>query len=318
MDSKEGTPEPYTSAMPQGQAHQPSEPFAQGLADESVSMTTKVLEVLEASLSEAIDGLVILDRELSFEGTGRVDFAGIDGEGRLVLVVLLDDDPNTASLEAMDLAVICKRHSSLIAKHLGVPELGLAPCCALVTEHLDQRLMQRLELVSASFEFFELQSLVSERGSRTYLVPAAIAPGVLADTETRDATEISAEDFLQDLTSDSQEYLGILVSRMQRMDSEFDMIFTRDAGHWGFNGREFLRIERSGERVLGCVLPSGKPAMLDDEGSVEQLVEEAFSAYVRLLGLFDEDIVEIEDAFEDPGISSEPLLSPEEIAAFQE
>lgn len=276
----------------------------------------EILAALETGLSNSIEGLTILDRELAFEGVGRVDFAGIDGRGRLVLVALLDDSPETASIEALDLAVIAKRHGGLIMHHLGLPPLPSAssPLCVLVAESLDARLLDRLALLPQEFEVFTLQSLVSERGRQTYLVPAVVH-GSCSSAPEEEAVEIlSPEEFIVSLDTPSREAAEVLVARMERMDSEFDVIFTPSGGRWAFGGREFLRVERRNERIIGRVLPGGRPVVLDGTPAVEGLIEEAFSAYVRLLGLFDEN----EEAYQVPSVSSEPLLSAEEIAAFQE
>lgn len=274
------------------------------------------LQALEAGLSLSIEGLTILDRELAFDGLGRIDFAGIDAEGRLVLILLLDDDADKASLESLDLAVIAEDHRGLIARHLGVPdksECGAARC-VLVAESIDSRLNKRLALLRGSFEMFELQSLASERGSQTYLVPARCVESEGASSKAPEVEEVSAEEFLVDLNTASRDAAEVLLARMHRMDSEFSVIFTATGGRWAFNGRELLCVERKSEGLIGRVLPAGRPVILDDVSAVEGIVEEAFSAYVLLLGLFDD----IEDAYPVPAPSSEPLLSAEEIAAFQD
>lgn len=310
----------------QGQAATPathSEAPAYGDVDAALGVdvpgpeTSGVLEALEAGLAASIDGLTILDRELAFEGTGRVDFAGIDGDGRLVLVLLLDDNLDTASAEALDLAVIAARHGDLIARHMDVLDrtAGLPVRLALVMESVNPRLRARLSMLRSGFELFELQSLNSMRGQRTYLVPVHSGQVDEPTSKNQQQTlEIAPEEFLDSLGAPARDAAEVLLARMQRMDSEFDVHFTQDGGKWSFNGRDFLRIDLRSDRIIGRVLPSGPPLILEDTISVESLVEEAFTAYVRLLGLFDdtEEVIEVSQPM------SEPLLSPEEIAAFQE
>ena len=285
--------------------------------------TAGVLEALESGLAASIDGLTILDRELAFDGSGRVDFAGIDGEGRLVLVLLLDDNPDTACAEAMDLAVIAGRHGDLIARHLDVSDRssGQSARLALVAESIAPRLRARLAMLRTSFELFELQSLHSMRGHQTYLVPvptgqvdAPTAPG------REQHQEIAPEEFLASLSAPARDAAEVLVARMQRMDSEFDVKFNPAGGKWSFQGRDFLGIDLRNDRIIGRILPGGPPLVLEDTMAVESLVEEAFTAYVRLLGLFDatEEVIEAAAPLGEMGELSEPLLSPEEIAAFQE
>lgn len=289
------------------------------VSDESVyePSTSGVLEALEASLATSIDGLAILDRELTFAGAGRVDFAGIDGDGRLVLVLLLDDNLNTASAEALDLAVIAEHHGDLIARHMDVLDrtAGLPVRLALVMESFNPRLRARLAVLRSGFELFELQSLSSMRGQQTYLVPveSGHVEGAAAMDQPQ-TLEIAPEEFLHSLGAPARDVAEVLLARMQRMDSEFDVYFTEAGGKWSFNGRDFLRIDLRSDRIIGRVLPSGPPLVLEDTIAVESLVEEAFTAYVRLLGLLNdaEEVIEVSPPM------GEPLLSAEEIAAFQD
>ena len=126
--------------------------------------------------------------------------------------------------------------------------------------------------------------------------------------------EIAPEEFLHSLGAPARDVAEVLLARMQRMDSEFDVYFTEAGGKWSFNGRDFLRIDLRSDRIIGRVLPSGPPLVLEDTIAVESLVEEAFTAYVRLLGLLNdaEEVIEVSPPM------GEPLLSAEEIAAFQD
>ncbi|MFT4709425.1 MAG: hypothetical protein ACI9D0_000140 [Bacteroidia bacterium] len=304
-------PEALTEAAAYGAAAGAQDPTAPEPA------TAGVLEALESGLAASISGLTILDRELSFEGSGRVDFAGIDGDGRLVLVLLLDDHPDIASAEALDLAVIAGRHGDLLARHLDVLDrtAGQPARLVLVAESIAPRLRARLAMLRTGFELFELQSLNSMRGQKTYLVPVHTGQiDELAVVEKHQNLEIAPEEFLASLEAPARDGAEVLLARMQRMDSEFDVHFTHAGGRWSFNGRDFLRIDLRSDRLIGRVLPGGPPLVLEDTIAVESLVEEAFTAYVRLLGLFDdtEEVIEVSPPL------GEPLLSPEEIAAFQE
>ncbi|MFT5081479.1 MAG: hypothetical protein ACI84E_002141, partial [Planctomycetota bacterium] len=222
-----------------------------------------------------------------------------------------------ASAEALDLAVIAGRHGDLLARHLDVLDrtAGQPARLVLVAESIAPRLRARLAMLRTGFELFELQSLNSMRGQKTYLVPVHTGQiDELAVVEKHQNLEIAPEEFLASLEAPARDGAEVLLARMQRMDSEFDVHFTHAGGRWSFNGRDFLRIDLRSDRLIGRVLPGGPPLVLEDTIAVESLVEEAFTAYVRLLGLFDdtEEVIEVSPPL------GEPLLSPEEIAAFQE
>ena len=251
------------------------------------------LSALEDGLACAVPGLRILDRELEFampaeDGRGRIDLAGVDGEGRMVLVALVEDGASdAAALVALDLLGLGHAHGALLARHLDVPEdPGLAggPRCVLVAEDFGPRLLTRLAPFRDRLDLLRLCTLRSARGSRTYLVTveadgAASVPVVPA--------RCTREEFLGPLAQQPRRVVELLLERMQRMDSEFDLRFSHERADWAFHGRDFLSVAIGAEGLLARVQPDGAEQVLDDEAAVERLVEQAFGAYVRLLGLFD-------------------------------
>ena len=302
------------------------------------------LSALEEGLAGSIAGLRILDRELELPapggGLGRVDLAGIDGEGRLVLVGLLEDGAgDAAALAALDLLALGTGQAALLARHLGVAQLGSpegpstdAPRCVLVAEDFGQRLLGRLAPFGDRVELLRLATIASGRGARTYLVQ--VHPGGASNLPDLPAP-CTREDFLDPLAPGPRQLVRTLLERLERMDSEFELRFTPQAAHWAFRGRGFLSVEVTPAGLLGRVHPGGEGVPLEAEAAVESLVEQAFGVYVRLLGLFDEGAAPYDPAArlaaEVPaealnGASNEapdepahegPILTPEEIAAFQ-
>ena len=80
------------------------------------------IQELETNLAAQIPGMRLLDRQIELDikrgVAGRVDFAGVDGDGRMVMVLLVDLDGDTAALGAIDLYVVAQRHSALLARHM--------------------------------------------------------------------------------------------------------------------------------------------------------------------------------------------------------
>jgi len=281
------------------------------------------VQELETNLAALVPGLRILDRqlELSFKGgsSGRVDFAGTDAEGHLVLVLLLDGPGDAAALAALDLFVLARRHASLIARHLELdPAQTAPPRLMLVAESFDDQLVGRLAVLEPAFELLSIEVLRSERGARSYLVPHTTTPRSEADELVR----VTREGFLEALSERQSAPAELLIDRLARMDSEVKPRYSADGVRWTFQGHEFLGLGLQGDDLVGFVLPAGRDLLLDSQESVEQLVEAAFGAYVRLLGLATGPDGTLEqDPFDDgeheQGAVEGPLLSAEEIAAFQ-
>lgn len=272
------------------------------------------LATLEANLAAQILGLRILDRQLELESkrgaAGRVDFAGTDGEGRLVLIALVEDASDAASLAALDLAVLARRHGALIARHLGLdPATAVEPRLILVAEKYDELLLARLSAFGELFELFAIETLRSDRGAQTYLVPPASAGRSAAASPEA----ITRESFLAGLQERHRVPAELLLARLERMDSEIAITFTEAGVRWSFHGNDFLGAAVSGEQLVGFLLPGGEDVVLDSVDAVEGLVEQAFGGYVRLLGLFDESDAPQATPPEPTGT----LLTEEEIAAFQ-
>jgi len=278
------------------------------------SPASDALATLETNLAAQIPGLRLLDRQLEMESkrgaAGRVDFAGTDGEGRLVLIALVEDQSDAASLAALDLAVLARRHGALIARHLGLDAAAAAePRLILVSEKYDELLLARLSAFGELFELFAIETLRSDRGAQTYLVP----PMAGGRPQSGSGPILTRETFLGGLEERHRVPAELLLARLQRMDSEIAIQFTEAGVRWTFHGHDFLGAAVDGERLGGFVLPEGQSVVLDSVDAVEGLVERAFGAYVRLLGMFDDSDLGAGSS-SDPG---EPLLSQEEIAAFQ-
>lgn len=274
--------------------------------------------MLEANLASQIPGLRLLDRHLELEpkrgARGRVDFAGTDGEGHLVLVVMVEDESDAAALAALDLAVLARRHGPLLARHMGLDATAAsAPRLILISEKYDDLLLARLSAFGDLFELFAIETLRSERGSRTYLVP----PPTASRAHRTAPQAITREELLASLTERQRVPAELLITRLERMDSEVHAIYGIEGVRWTFQNQEFLGVSIDGDRLVGFVVPGGEDRVLESVDAVEELVELAFGAYIRLLGLLDQTGVEPEREFE---MTPEPpvtLLSAEEIAAFQ-
>jgi len=275
-----------------------------------------------AGLDEIVPGLEIVDRELHFEGGARADLVAVDPSGRLFLVLHASEDADRTVLETLDAVALVRGQLELLVRHCGEGRVNpeRAPRVLVVCAGQDARLVERLgALGEAGVLVLGLRAVRSAAGEHTYLVrldPAARAaagPG-------------GVEAFLRALPPRLEPLAAALFDRMQRLDEELACSGDATTIVWRLSGEVLVKVERIGELLQASVAPRHEPLPLADLVDLDGLVERALGRLVRVLGL---------TRAEQPGGGptsggpkpskpmlamkpDEPLLTPEEIRAFQE
>jgi hypothetical protein len=271
-----------------------------------------VLAALEEGLEEALPGFEVHDRELEFAEERTAALAGVDATGRLVLVLVVDDDGERGVLDTLDALAFARRDTALLARHLGASRLrtDLDPRVVLVLAQRDDLLTDRLRpLLGNEVEAFEIRSLRSAAGERSYLAP-------LAGGQHQDAgTGPTADAFLAALPEPLKDLGMVLVHRMERLDEDRATRSGPASVVWSFQGDVLARIERSGDRLNAGIAPTFASIDIAHEEDIESFVEAALERLVELIG--SEPASELlERTLQPPG--DELLLTPEEIEAFRE
>ena len=274
-----------------------------------------------AGLDEVVPGLEIVDRELSFEGGARADLVAVDPSGRLFLVLRASDDADRTVLETLDAVALVRGQLELLARHCGEGRVNpeRAPRVLVVCPGSDARLVERLGVLGDSGVFvLGLRTVKSAAGEHTYLVrldPAAHAaagPG-------------GVEAFLRALPTRLEPLAAALFERMQRLDEELACTGDATTLVWRLSGEVLVKVERIGDLLQASVAPRHEPLPLADLDDLEALIERALGRLVRVLGLAR---AEQAGGGPQPGARpskpllslkpDEPILTPEEIQAFQE
>jgi hypothetical protein len=284
-----------------------------------------LLAAVEAGLEEALPGLSVLDRELELEGGGHAELAGVDDLGRLVLVIVAQDDAGQAVLDALDTLAWAQRHADVLARHLGSPlaRPELEPRVIVIAPAPDERLVVRLATLGASgIRAFGVQTVRSAGSERAYLVPLA-----LAGAGPRRASPETL--FLEGLAPELRAAARALLERMERLDDELVPAYDHGAILWRFRGEVLARVEPEGDQLAARVPPLHEALPLGDEMAVERFLELALGRLVELLGTTRPRATAtgatgatggggVARAREGPGEAGEVLLTPEEIEAFRE
>ena len=277
---------------------------------------------LQSGLGASILGLEFVDRDLELEGELRVDYVGLDTRGRLLLVLLANEDDDATLLMALDVLVYARENLGLLARHLGKGRLrsDLGALVVLVAERFSTRLIARLEPLLDCVRLFEMRELRSKAGSASYLVPV----GAASATEL-DRAPLGPVDFVTTLPEEVRELGYLAVRRVSRIDSELQCQTRSDGLVWRFHGSEICSLARGSGGLEGTVATHGPRVPIRTLRDVEVFVEEALAYTVEREA--DErgeggelDGEEEFDVGPGPGLATEggPILTEEEIQAFQQ
>lgn len=254
------------------------DPGGQGQAGETNLVT------LQGALERCIPGLVILDRDLELNGDHCADLVGVEGNGRLVMVLLVEgsgDEPVMAAIEALAFA---RRNATVLPVHLDAPRLrvDLDPRVILIAQSFDEHLMDRLHpLQQGSVELFEVRLLRSARGENIYL---SAMDSTLGTSRPSVGEDISTEAFLAQLPPEQELIARECLEKLSRIDEELELRVRNVGAQWSFRGAELARLEWIDEALHASVAPDYTSRYLRSSAQVDLFVEEALVRHVRLIG----------------------------------
>ncbi len=253
---------------------------ARSKADENLEKEDRsdLLSAVHAGLAEVLPGIEILDRELEFDGGARVDLAGVDSGGALVVVVVVQGESGASALAILDALAYAQANVGLIGRHLDTQAIHseMDPRMIVIMPALDEGLLVRLSpLFGAGVEVFGVRSVRSSRGERSYLVPlGGVAQG------GQEARAFPEQVFVETLAEPLREVGGTLARRMAQLDDELEVHSTKSSLVWSFHGDVLARAERIGDRLQASVAPHHDPTPLGEVSDVDRFVERALSRLV--------------------------------------
>jgi len=248
-----------------------------------------LLEIVEADLPRLLPGLEVVDRGLvlargrvrASEGR-RADSVLLDASGRALVVLIVDGWDDDTVLAAIDALAYVRANGDALA---GNP--STAARIALVANTFSARVLESLALLPEK----ELLLLVRQ------------APATLA----------SREDFLAALPAALRASAEILLARLARVDAGVECAFTDDAVDVACAGRALCVLDLADGVLHGEIPALGRRLPLRGMDDVDAFLDEVLREHIRGLPPSWRG-----DASAPRARSSEaPLLTPEEIAAFQ-
>jgi len=284
---------------------------------------------LASALRDSLPELEWIDRDLELEDGRRVDVVGVDGGGRATALLLVGEDEQEALLTALDTLAWFARHRSLLDGHFAHARLDAArtPRVVLVAEGYSDRMLARLAgLDPAVVQAFELRHVTSQRNARAYLVPARPAP-----LEDAPDDPTGARALLRALDPEAADLAERLLRRLARADDELDLAADGSGVRCTLDGEALCGLRARRGSLLGWVgerEPEPLLSVEDGEAWIERVLRElrrllpagpapggSAAGVSRGAGAGGGDG---EGEGPDPFDPSTPLLTAEEISAFQD
>jgi hypothetical protein len=286
-----------------------------GEARENAERET-LLGILETDLPRLVPGLGVVDRGLLLarghaRGTEgrRADLVLLDDSGRALIVLVVDGRSDDTVLAAIDALAFARQNGDALAR----PSRPLSPReisarVALVAESFSARVLESLSVLpEAELLLLETRKLASETGSRTRLV--RVEP-MLARTVS---PAVSRESFLATIPEFLRGTADLLLRRLARVDAELEFSFAEGAVEMRCGERELCVLEVHDGALRGEIPALDRRIPIRGMDDADLLLDEVLREHLHDLAP-----IPLVRAPMSPRRSEEPLLSPEEIAAFRE
>ena len=274
---------------------------------------------LEAGLTGAFPGLEILDRNLKLGDGATADIIGVDGDGRLVLVLFTDGDGPEPVLGALDALAYARDTRELLAQHFAGHNVApdREPTVVLVADAFSPLLVNRLyPMLGDALHLFEVRELETAGRATSYLVPVGPEPELGPTPKA-----VNKDTFLAGLPEDLRETATAVVRRMDRVDTNLACTATDNAIEWRYDGQLLCTLARVDGGLEGASSNTGSAMGIDGPSEVDALVDQVLARYVDVLeeasgAAQDEDeegLAEVEIVPQRSGAT----LTQEEIDAFR-
>lgn len=239
-------------------------------------------------------------------------YLGVDGAGRLVLVLCLEPDAGDAASLALDALAFARARATALVRHLNAPRLR-SPLTAVVwlvarEFSTDERVrLQRLE--PGAVRLFECVCIESQRSVSDYLLEASVANEAAAAAAVNPTTVPAASGPLAALAPNLRDLAEGVIRRVEHLDDDLEATRTADSIVWRFQDEFVCSLSLVGGELSGAVPGGGFDGPITGPEGVESFLGAAVQRYLAVLG--HGDLIAVPRS-----AAAAPLLTPEELAAF--
>jgi hypothetical protein len=259
-------------------------------------------ENAHAQLVDALDmslgGFRLVDQGLELAGGGFVHLVGVDGQGRLSLVLLVsesDEETVSRGLEALELA---NEHGAVVRRHVARGENGLfdpqlAPRLLLVGEAFVLARIRRLATFCArepDAVLLELRILRSARGESLYLhrLAGSKEPRAAAEEPIREVTPpraaVRAPEAPAPVRSQRGDLLELFTQRLRGLDPNLAVRTSTAGRSWSHQDALFVEARLEMDGTLTVRLEGTEAQRVNTVRELDAFLERVVAAYLRRLG----------------------------------
>ena len=260
-------------------------------------------------LARVIKGWQHLASDVRVDGDRVASLIG-EVRGRLVFVHHLVGSKE----EVIRASLRCVSNAPFEAKRLGAQfsaDEAAAPLVVVITEGKTQGLLKQLSaLCPEHLLLLAERRLTTAEGDKRFL--EVLTPEVVAAPASHDVAHMPKDRSAQLPALDLEEF----AARVDRIDPELECGAHGDGLYWSWGGENLCSIERDPDgQLVGRIGEEGVPHELRPDQSLEIFLDWVLARHLELLEPGGADALREVELMPH---SSEPLLTPEEIAAFQE
>jgi hypothetical protein len=266
--------------------------------------------ILEADLRRLAPGFEVVDRGLVLS-TGRsralvarrADLVLTDGAGTVLLALVVDGSSEEVLQAAVDALLFARSNAEALSLLRPEPPAreGRA-LVALIAEEYSERCLETLAMLPQDeLWILEAKQFQSESGVRTVLVPVTDPPVVAVPTDPERAA------FFARVPDPMRDAAESLLARLSRLGDEIRISFAESRATVRSGPREICALECRDEHLEAEAGGSVRPRRLDRPADAEAFLDDVIRS----------ELTEPRGGAERNG-EGEPLLTPEELAAFRD
>jgi hypothetical protein len=280
----------------------------------------ELIAAIEIELSRLLPDLRIVDRSLDLTrgpvrstARRRADLLALDAAGRPVIVLIVDGRGDDTVLAAVNAVAYARANAGALARPLREDAAPRAPGArvALIAETFSARTMESLGLLPESeLLLFEARRVDSAAGTH-----ARLSRVVLPNLRREEEPPVAREVFLARVGETRQAIAELLLRRLSRVDAGIRVSFEEDRASFDLEGRELCRLEIEQGALQGSIPALKQRLPIHGPDDADAFLDEVLRERILLLG----------EGWGTPSPppaakppAEEPLLTPEEIAAFRD
>lgn len=235
-------------------------------------------DALVAALEAAIPGFELADEGLELDAGPLVDLLGVDGEGRLVLVLRAAGQGPSSVAAVLDVVAFAQRRVAVLTRHLANDRLraDLPFRLVVLAENYAPDVRRRLSALGpCGVELMEFGALRTASGEHSYVLPLGGEPAAAAPT-----VRVGLEPALAELGDEQRQKMRAIARRLERLDDGLEVQAARRSVSWVLGSEVLARVDFPLDAPPRGLIPGRSARTLGAPHDVELFLDEVVASYV--------------------------------------